>query len=311
MTISIRTKVILGLAIVCLVWGSTWLAIKIGLQTVPPILSASLRFLIAAALLRVLMYHRRTNISKDPKFWRLAIILSLLSFSIPFSLVYWGQNRIPSSLASILFATFPFCVALFSHLRLPNESMTLAKGLGIVSGFAGIIVIFSGELTLATEFAEWGMAAIVASAIMQAYALVTLKKEGKGIDVVSLNFAGMIISGCLLFAFSMAVESFSDLSFGTDAILSILYLSTFGSVLTFVTYFWLVKHVEVVLLSLTAFVTPIIAVLLGTIVLNERLAPQVPIGSALVLSGILLANAPDLLDILKRGKALLWEEERS
>lgn len=311
MTIGIRTRVILGLAVVSLVWGSTWLAIKIGLRTVPPILSASLRFLIAAGLLGVLLYYRGTGIRKDPQFWRLAIFLSLLSFSIPFSLVYWGQNRIPSSLASILFAIFPFWVALFSYLRLPNEPMTLPKVFGIVCGFAGIVVIFSSELTLATSFAEWGMAAIVASAIMQAFALVILKKEGKGIDVVSLNFASMLISGCILFAFSMVAETFTHLEFGTDAILSLLYLATFGSVLTFVTYFWLVKHVEVVLLSLTAFVTPIIAVVLGTIVLNERLAPQVFAGSVLVLSGILLANAPDLLVVLKRGKALLWEEERS
>lgn len=311
MTLSVRAKVVLGLAVVCLVWGSTWLAIKIGLRTVPPILSASLRFLLAAALLRIIMLRRNTALPNDRNFWKLATILSLLSFSIPFSLVYWGQSRIPTSLASILFASFPFSVAVFSHFRLPYEPMTIAKAMGIIFGFAGIVVVFSGEFHLINTFAEWGMVAIVAAALLQAYALVTLKKEGKSVDVVSLNYVGMLLAGILLMLLSLSVESFETLRFGTEAILSLLYLSTFGSVITFVTYFWLVKHVEVVLLSLTAFVTPVIAVVLGTVVLKEQLAPEVLSGSVLVLGGILIANSPDLLDRLKKQQSLFWEEERN
>ncbi|HWP81059.1 MAG TPA: EamA family transporter [Bacteroidota bacterium] len=307
MKASIRTKVVLGLVVVCLIWGSTWLAIKVGLRTVTPFLAASLRFFIAALLLFAISRIRGSKSPLGKRFWSVAILLSLLSFSIPFALVYWGQSQIPSSLASILFATFPFSVALFSHFRLPDEPMTLAKGLGIVSGFSGVYIIFASELTFASELAEWGMLAIVASAVMQAYALVSFKKYGKGLDLVRVNLAAMTIGGILLFLVSLFTEQHDGVRFDNLAILSLIYLSVFGSVVTFLTYFWLVKHVDVVLLSLTAFVTPIIAVLLGTLVLRESLAPQVLAGSTLVLGGILIANSPDVLTLAKRGKAWLLD----
>jgi drug/metabolite transporter (DMT)-like permease len=306
---SLSTKVTFGLMVICMIWGSTWLAIKVGLQTVPPFFAASFRFFIAAAILLAILRVRGLPIQGDKSFWNMALILGLLSFSIPFASVYWGQKQIPSSLASILFATFPFCVAIFSHLRLPGEPMTVPKVLGVVFGFIGVYVIFASEVTFASEKAELGMAAIVVSALMQAFALVSLKKRGRGMDVISLNFIGMIIGAVVLLGMSLAFEDHREMLFDRTAILSLLYLSIFGSVIAFVTYFWLVKHVEVVLLSLTAFVTPIIAVLLGKLVLDEHLSPQVLSGSILVLGGILIANATDVLEALKKGRAFLFDGE--
>jgi drug/metabolite transporter (DMT)-like permease len=142
---------------------------------------------------------------------------------------------------------------------------------------------------------------------MQSYALVSFKKFGAGIDLVRVNLVAMSISGVLLLLISLLTERYDGVRFDTIAVASLFYLSIFGSVITFLTYFWLVKHVDVVLLSLTAFVTPIIAVLLGTLILGEALAPQVLAGSTLVLGGILIANSPDVLVLAKRGKAWLLD----
>ena len=108
-------------------------------------------------------------------------------------------------------------------------------------------------------------------------------------------------------AASISAEDYSAVSFTGEAILSILFLAVFGNVVAFVSYFWLVKHVETVLLSMTSFVTPIIAVALGAFTLHETLSPRIFSGATLVLCGLLAANGKDLAGMLARKKALLWD----
>lgn len=300
-------KVILGLVVVCLIWGTTWVAIKIGLRSIPPVLGASLRFLLASLFLLALIEIRRIQFAKDRMFWNLGLLMGLSSFGIPLALVYWGTQYIPTSLASILFATHPFAVALCSYFLLPKERLTKPKIAGIFLGFVGIYVIFASEFSFRSDLAVEGMVAIILSSALQAFTLVTVKKYGGPYNTMSLNYVGMVIGGVLLAIMSFFVENHSGIVFNEEAILSLVYLALFGSVITFVTYFWLLKHVEVVLLSLTAFVTPIIAVAAGVIVFSESLTLQMVIGSALVLFGILVANSTDLVAVVKRGRAFLFD----
>ncbi len=304
---STRLKVILGIAVVCLIWGTTWLAIKIGLRSIPPMLGASLRFLLASLFLLGLIEWRKISFPKSMVFWKLGLLMGLSSFGIPLALVYWGTQFIPTGLASILFATYPFAVALCSFIMLPEERLNRAKVSGIVLGFIGVYVIFSSEFMFQSTFGVEGMIAIVASSALQAFALVSVKKYGGPYNPVSLNYVGMVIAGVILAATSFLLENHAGLVFNQEAILSLIYLALFGSVVTFVTYFWLLKHVEVVLLSLTAFVTPIIAVIAGVIVFEESFTMQMLGGSFLVLIGIVVANSADLLVLIKRGRAVLWD----
>ncbi len=304
---STRLKVIIGIVVVCLIWGTTWVAIKIGLRSIPPMLGASLRFLLASLFLLGLIEFRRVQFAKDKIFWKLGILMGLSSFGIPLALVYWGTQFIPTGLASILFATHPFAVALCSYFMLPTEHLSRAKLGGIILGFIGVYVIFASEYEFQSTFGVEGMIAIIASSALQAFALVTVKKYGRPYNPVSLNYVGMVIGGVLLAGTSFLMENHSGLVFNQGAILSLVYLALFGSVVTFVTYFWLLKHVEVVLLSLTAFVTPIIAVIAGVMVFDESFTTQMFAGSILVLAGILIANSTDLAAVLRRGRAVLWE----
>ncbi len=293
--------------VICLIWGSTWLAIKIGLATVPPLLSAGLRFLLASGILYGLMIVRKEELPRGKTFRHLVIVMGLLAFSIPYALVYWGQNLIPSALSSILFASYPFFVAVFSHLLLPNEKMNGLKLVGVILGFIGVYVIFSSQLVFNTSVAIGGMAAIVLSGIIQAYSLIYLKQKGEAFSPISINFVSMSIGALLLLAGSVATEKYADVSFTNEAVVSIVFLAVFGNVVAFVSYFWLVKHVETVFLSMTSFVTPIIAVILGAVVLGETLSHQIFSGATLVLCGILAANGKDLARLFANGKALLWD----
>jgi len=303
----LKTKVVLWLVVVCLIWGSTWLAIKIGLATVPPLLAAGLRFLLASLILYGMMLVRKENLPPGRPFRILVVILGLTAFSIPYALVYWGQRLIPSALSSILFASYPFFVAIFSHLFLPEERMTGLKLLGVLLGFVGVYVIFSSELAFDTNVAVGGMAAIVISALIQAGSLVYLKRYGQAFSPISLNFVSMSIGALLLLLGSVTTENYATVVFTNKAVLSILFLALFGNVVAFVSYFWLVKHVETVLLAMTSFVTPIIAVTLGAAILGESLSHRIFSGATLVLCGILAANGKDLAKLLASGKALLWD----
>jgi drug/metabolite transporter (DMT)-like permease len=295
-----RLKIYLAYIAICTIWGSTWLVIKIGLETMTPLLSSGLRFILAGVVLLSIIQYKKITIPWDRKTVGFLAMVALTSFSVPFALVYWGQQTVASGVTSILFAVFPFCVAIMSTLFLPNEKMNAAKIAGIVIGFSGIVVIFSDDLNIGTSNEQiFGMLAIVSSALIQAFSAVMIKKHGHSLSPFIVTFLPMSLAGILLVSGSLVLEDLTTVEFTPTAIFSIIFLALFGSVATFVSYFWLLKRVEVVLLSLTSFVTPVIAVFLGVVILNEHLSSQLFAGSALVLCGILAANASDIRRYLR------------
>lgn len=285
-----RILIWLGFIIVSTVWGSTWLAIKIGLRTMPPFFAAGLRFVVASVVLYGIVRMRRLPIPFTPDALRVYFALGILSFAIPFALAYWGQQFIPSALGSILFCAFPLWVAVFSHLLLANERLDFFKAIGTLLGFVGILIVFSPDLDVPDSAGIPGMAAILLSATMQAYALVITKKHGQEINTFSMTFVGMAMAAVFLLSLGFLFEPISSVTWSGEAIGSILYLAVIGSVLTFVSYYWLLKRIDAVYLSLTSFINPIIAVILGVLLLDERLASTVLAGATLVLTGILVSN---------------------
>jgi drug/metabolite transporter (DMT)-like permease len=197
-------------------------------------------------------------------------------------------------LSSILFGAYPLWVALLSHFLLSNERLDLYKIAGIMLGFIGVFIIFSRDVHWTDSSGFIGMAGILSTTLMQAFALVMIKKYGQPVNPFALNLVGMSVAGVLLFGAGLMFESFSTINWDGAAIGSILYLAIVGSVIAFVTYHWLLKRVEAVYLSLVSFINPIIAVILGAIVLDETLAASVFLGAALVLVGILTANGRQL-----------------
>ena len=287
---STTLRILFAYILICLIWGTTWLAIKIGLQTIPPFFSASIRFVIAVAILATMIYSQRLEIPTNRNAIRVYLVLGILSFSIPFSLIYWGQQYINTGMGAILFGVYPFLVAINSSLFLKTEKMTLFKILGITVGFSGLIILFIKDIRFENPLAFYGAAAVVISAAIQSFTVVYLKKNASEISSTAMNFVGMSIGAIFLMLFSIATESYATLSFTPAAILSILYLGGLGSVVTFNTYFWLLKRVDTVILSLSALITPVIAVISGVVFLDEHFSSDMAIGSSLVLFGIFLAN---------------------
>ena len=301
-----KARIIIGFATISIIWGSTWLAIKIGLESISPFYAVAIRFSLAALILAVITRLRGERLPFDRNALTLYLTLAVLSFSFPFALVYWGEQYIPSGLASILFAAYPFVVATGSHFFLPDEKLNPFKVIGILLGFLGVLVIFWTDLQ-AGNTSMWGMMAILLSTLMQGTSLVVVKRLNKTISSTSMSLGGMIFGIAIMYMLGLVFEDFSSVHFDARGIGSILYLGTFGTVVTFVVYYWLLKRIEAVYLSLVSLVTPVLAVILGTFWLNENLSPRVFSGAGLVLVGILVTNGRELLRSI-HSRARIFEQ---
>ena len=290
-----KYKIIIGYILITALWGSTWLAIRVGLDSLTPMFAVGLRFFVASFFVLIVMKIANVKLQTDTLSIKLYLFLGFFSFIIPFSLVYWAEKFVPSGLTSVVFSVFPFIVILFSWVMIPNEKIGIYKILGSLMGFIGIVIIFWEDITF--DFSEYslGMIAILASAVIQGFVAVVVKKHGRNLNPLSMNFVPLLLTGIVLIPVGLIFENSESLVFDSKAIYSILYLSFFGTVVTFTTYFWLMKKISVVILSLSTFLTPIIALLLGVIILHEKFTVYHLVGSSLVLIGILFANFRGLI----------------
>lgn len=280
----------LALAILILVWGTTWAAIRIGLEGIPPFTGVSLRFAIAslavfaaARLLGIrLQWHRRAV--------HLGLLNAVLSFSVSYGVVYWAEQWVPSGLAAVLFSTFPLFVAVLAHFQLPGERLTARSGAGILLGFAGVLVIYSEDLTTLAGAGALGASLVfLISPLAAAVASVGIKRWGAGIDAFTLTAAPMGLTAAIMGIVAFWFERDRPVVFDGTSIGALFYLALVGSALTFSLYFWLLSRLPATRLSLISYGVPIVAVLVGTLVLDESLTGRIGIGAGMVLAGVGLA----------------------
>ncbi|MDQ6652397.1 MAG: EamA family transporter [Acidobacteriota bacterium] len=273
--------------LLCCIWGSTWLFIKLGLGDLPPFTFAGIRFVIACAILFSLIAARRIPLPRQRKDWALLAITGFLTFSLNYGLVFWGEQYISSGLAAVLQSTMPAFGLLLAHLYLPAERMTPLRIVGVVMGIVGVGVIFSNQLSVSGPRALVGSAALVLSALSGAYSNVLVKARAKHLDP-SITAAGQMLFGLVpLLALGFLLEG-NPLQFHWTprALVSVLYLAIVGTVIAFVLYYWLVQHMEVTKTLLISLITPVVAVILGMLVLSEQLTWRTLAGGALIISGI-------------------------
>jgi drug/metabolite transporter (DMT)-like permease len=275
--------------ILCGIWGSTWLFIKIGLRDLPPFSFAGIRFVLAAAILGSLVLIRRARWPRKRSEWYLIVVSGLLQFTLNYGLVFWGEQYISSGLAAVLQSTFPLFGLVIAHFYLPNERMTTLKVVGVLLGILGVAVIFSDQLTIAGSMALLGSIALVLSAVFGSYSNVLVKAYGGKIDPQILAASQMVFGFVPLLAAGFAIEG-NPLRFNWTpmAIISLAYLVVVGTVIAFALYYWLVRNMDVTNTMLIALVTPVVAVILGMMVLDEQLNWRMVAGSACIILGLAL-----------------------
>ena len=271
----------------CLIWGSTWLFIKLGLHDLPPISFAGIRFLIATIVLVSIVRIRRLPLPSTRKDWLLLLTTGMLAFTLNYGLLFWGEARTTSGLAAILQTIIPVFGLAIAHYYLPNERMTWAKVGGVLLGIAGIVVIFSHQLTGENSAGFAGSVAIVIGAFCVAYSNVLVKARGSHLDPAVLA-AGQMACGFLpLLLAGWAFEGNPFLFHWTGrAVFALFYLALVGSCCAFLLFYWLVRRMDVTKTMLISLVTPVLAVLLGLWWLDEQVTWNIGFGALAIMAGI-------------------------
>ncbi len=274
------------ITVLCLVWGATWVVIKIGLEGSPPFMGATLRFVIALVVLGAIILVAKRPQPRGRLMWWRVLFPGVFMYTIPYAAVYYASQYIPAALNSVLFATFPFFVAILAHFYLPHERLDAIKLLGLTGGFLGIMVIFHDGLSVPNPRVIPAMVLALVSPAAAAMASVWLKKYLTKVDSFSATFWQMGIGLVFLLPMAFGWEDLADFHWTFTTVGAPVFLGIFGSAMTFVIYLHLLKTQEATRMSLSAFVTPIVTVILGWIVLDERLGVETLLGGALVLAGL-------------------------
>ena len=283
--------------LLCCIWGSTWLFIKLGLRDLPPATFAAARFLLASSILFAIAKARRVALPRERSEWSLLLKTGVLAFTLNYGLVFWSEQHISSGLAALLQATIPAFGMLIAHVYLPGERLDARKMAGVLLGIFGVGVVFSNQLGSEGSMALAGSAGIALGAACAAWANVLVKARGTKLDPAVLAACQMVCGLVPLALFGLAFEGNPlKMRWTPLAVVCLLYLTLVGSVAAFLLYYWLVRKVDVTKTMLIALVTPLAAVLLGMVTLNERLTWRTVAGGALIMSGVALA-------VLRRARA--------
>jgi drug/metabolite transporter (DMT)-like permease len=278
-------------ALLCLIWGSTWLAIKIGLVGVPPFLGAGLRLGLSTTIVGLLLAARRRRLTLSRNDRTCALSVGILVFWLNYAGVYWAETRISSGLTAILFSTMPLMTALLSRFWMRSEELSARKLTGILVGVAGTSLLFWPEEHVGLS-QVLGTASALAACLLAAINLVTMKRYGAEADPFVLNFIGMGIGTIGLLLMSAGLESWTSVAWSRSNALALIYLAVFGSVIAFSVYYHLIKVMDATVVSLTTLIIPIVALALGRMVLRETVTPLAIGGIVTILTGVAVAILP-------------------
>lgn len=278
-------------ALMCLIWGSTWLAIKVGLEGVPPFLGAGLRFVLSALIVGSVLAARRQPVRLTRHDRICVLSLGVLVFWFNYAAVYWAEVRISSGLTAVLFSTMPLTTALLSRFWMRSETLGRRKLLGISIGMAGTVLLFWPDDRLGSTEALGMLAALFAST-SSSISLVVLKRYGAKSDPFVLNFFAMGLGAACLLVMSVAFERSAAVTWSHSNIVALAYLAVFGSVIAFSLYYRLLKALDATVVSLSTLIIPIIALLLGRVFLGEVVTTLAVAGVTTVLAGVAVAIVP-------------------
>ncbi|MCH7954478.1 MAG: EamA family transporter [Candidatus Marinimicrobia bacterium] len=290
MTEVTRNKKIMGFLAMSLIWGTTWLVIKIGLEGVPPFLGVGIRFLFAGIILILIGTFKNHGFTISFELLKISAVIGILLFTISYSAVYWAEQYISSGLASVLFTTMPLFVALFAGIFLKNENLTPLRLMGMIIGIGGTVLIFSENIRIDGVVPSKGLIVMILSPISAALSIVITKKHIHSFNPFFLNGTSMIIGGLATLLIHFSFDSSAAVIWNVTSVSALLYLSIFGSALAFGIYYWMLQHIQVTTVSMVVIVSPVIAVFLGAAVLSESLSRLQLIGSVFVLGGVVLSE---------------------
>jgi drug/metabolite transporter (DMT)-like permease len=284
-------KTLLAFAIIYFVWGSTFLAIRVGVHEVPPLLLAAMRFLVAGLVLYGWMIAQGER-SPSGRQWASASLLAILIFVVDYGLLFWAEQRVSSGIAAVMMATIPAFTALSEIIFLRTQKLTVRLAFALLIGIGGVAVLMSRSLNLGgAPVDRLGAVALIVASMSWSVASALLRKLSLPPSKVMSSGAQMLAGGVFLTLAAAALGEFRNFHPSTvsrGVWVSLLYLIVAGSIVGFTAYVWLIHHESPTKVGTYAYVNPVVAVLLGYFLGGEALGLRTILGTVFVLISVLV-----------------------
>ena len=284
-------KTLLAFAIIYFVWGSTYLAIRVGVLEVPPFLLAAIRFTIAGLLLFGWMLARGERWPSCRQ-WASISLLAFLIFAVDYGLVFWAEQRVPSGVTAVMMALIPVFMALGEIVFLRTQKLTLRLALALIVGVGGVAVLVSDSLDLGSaSIDKVGAAALTVSCLSWSVASIFARTQPLPESKFLSSGAQMLVGGMFLAAISTGLGEFRDFhpsAVSVAAWFSLVYLIVPGSIIAFTAYVWLLHHDSPTRVGTYAYVNPVVAVVVGYFLGGEALGARTIVGTLFILISVIM-----------------------
>ncbi|MBM4172432.1 MAG: multidrug DMT transporter permease [Ignavibacteria bacterium] len=295
MTYKDNLKAYIAWSSICIIWGTTYLAIRIGVEDLPPMLFAGMRWLIAGPILLLVLRIKGYAIPKKSDFIPIAIIgLSLLGLGNGF--VVFAEQWVPSGLTSLLITTVPFWMVGLEFITPNSDKLNKKIVAGLILGLAGVGLIFWGDLeNLFNVSYLLGVIGLMIAVISWSAGSVYSKYKKVSVHPLMSAAFQMTIAGVVLSTFGISLGEISSLHFTKESLIAFSYLIVFGSLIGYASYIYAIAHLPVSLVSTYAYVNPIIALFLGWLILDEKITLTIIIASIIILLGVAVVKKGTML----------------
>jgi drug/metabolite transporter (DMT)-like permease len=272
------------------IWGSSYLFIKIAVADVPVFTLVAGRLFFSALILWAIVLLARQHVPRERSLWGAYTMMGFFSGTLPYALITWGEQYIPSGLAALLQATMPLFTVIMVHWIIVDERMTWASAAGVAVGFVGVGVLMLPDLRTGLHANLLGQLAIVGASVSYAWAAIYARKRLRD-EPPLINTLGQLTMGALLtLPLSLILERPFDLSPSAPALWSWLGLIVLGTVVAYVIYYALIERTSATFVSTVTYVIPVNGLIMGALVLDETLTPVVIVSLVLILIGVVLVR---------------------
>ncbi len=272
------------------IWSSSFMWIKIAVQEIDPLLLVAFRTLFGLAFGVVVMLTRRVSWPRTFRAWSPLLLLGLTNIAIPFFLISWGEQSIDSAVASVLDATVPLFTILLAHFLLRDDKMTWPKVLGLLIGFAGVVVLMSQDLANASTSSLVGQAAVILASVFYAGSSVFARKTTEDTPGILRSTGPLVSAAAIMWLTTLVFDRPVEMPQLGITWVALLWLGVLGSGLAFVMSYYLIHEIGPTRTSMVTYLFPLGGVILGVAFLHEQLSGQLLMGAILIVSSLVVAN---------------------
>jgi drug/metabolite transporter (DMT)-like permease len=287
--VSLKPKHWLVFLLLGAIWSSSFMWIKIAVQEIGPITLVAFRVLFGLLFCLAVILIQRTQLPRSLKEWSPPLILGITNVAIPFFLISWGEQSIDSAVAAILDATVPLFTILIAHYLLHDDKMTVPKVLGLLMGFAGVVILMSRDIG-ASFGSVLGQLAVVLACVFYAGSNVYARKATEDTPGILRSVGPLVSATAVMWLATLLLESPVQIPQLGITWIALLFLGTIGSGVAFIMLYYLIHEIGPTRATMVTYLFPLGGVLLGVVFLDEALSWQIAVGSVLIVLSLIVAN---------------------